>query len=149
MRPRKTSLKKQFEKLNGDVELIVFMQEFECSFCEEARGLVLEIGTLSPKISTKVYDLVKEEELAKKYNIKKIPATAIIGKSDYGIRYYGVPAGYELPIIVDDIIDISRGSTMLSDNVKKKLAEINKPVGHIGATINRRLERCIGKIYIF
>ncbi len=117
---QKSLIKKQFEKLTGDVELIIFTQEFECSFCKEARELVLEIGTLSMKISTKVYDLVKDEEQAKKYNIKKIPATIIAGKSDYGIRYYGAPAGYELPVIVDDIIDVSRGTTSLSDNVKKK-----------------------------
>ncbi|VVB91448.1 Thioredoxin [uncultured archaeon] len=141
---QKNIIKKQFEKLTGDVELIVFTQEFECSFCKEARELVLEIGALSPKISTKVYDLVKDEEQAKKYNIKKIPATiiaGIAGKSDYDIRYYGVPAGYELPVIVDDTIDVSRGFTMLSDNVKKKLAEITKPV-HIQVFISPTCPFC-------
>lgn len=68
---QKNIIKKQFEKLTGDVELVVFTQEFECNFCKEARELLLEIGALSPKISTKVYDLVKDEEQAKKYNIKK------------------------------------------------------------------------------
>jgi glutaredoxin-like protein len=138
---QKNLIKKQFEKLTGDVELIVFTQEFECSFCKEGRELVLEIGTLSPKISTKVYDLVKDEEQAKKYNIKKIPATIIAGKSDHGIRYYGVPAGYELPVIVDDIIDVSRGATSLSDSVKKKLAEIAKPV-HIQVFISPTCPFC-------
>lgn len=52
----------------------------------------------------------------------------IVGNKDYGIRYYGMPAGYEFPVIVDDIIDVSRGATSLPDSVKKRLSEIKKPV---------------------
>jgi len=61
-------------------------------------------------------------------NIKRIPAIVIVGNKDYGIRYYGMPAGYEFPVIVDDIIDVSRGATSLPDSVKKRLSEIKKPV---------------------
>ncbi|MCX9011963.1 MAG: thioredoxin family protein [Candidatus Methanoperedens sp.] len=134
-------IKKQFEKLEGDVELIVFTQEFECQFCKETRELVLEIGALSPKIKTKIYDFVKDGDMDLKYNIKKIPAIAIVGKRDYGIRYYGVPAGYEFPVIVEDIVDASRGTTLLSDNIKKKLAEIKKPV-HIQVFVSPTCPFC-------
>ncbi|MDL5504128.1 MAG: thioredoxin family protein, partial [Candidatus Methanoperedens sp.] len=51
-----------------------------------------------------------------------------VGKIDYGIRYYGVPAGYELAVLIDTIIDVSKGKTSLSDALKTKLAEIKKPV---------------------
>jgi len=134
-------IKKQFEKLEGDVELIVFTQELECQFCKETRELALEVGALSPKIKTKIYDFVKDGDMDLKYNIKKIPAIAIVGKRDYGIRYYGVPAGYEFPVIVEDIIDASRGTTLLSDNIKKKLAEIKKPV-HIQVFVSPTCPFC-------
>jgi glutaredoxin-like protein len=90
--------------------------------------MVLEMGTLSPKIRTKVYDFVRDEKEAKKYDIKKIPAIAIIGSSDYGIRYFGIPAGYELTVIVEDITAVSSGVTPLPADIKKKLEEIKKPV---------------------
>ncbi len=125
---QKEQIKKQFEKLTGDVELIVFTQENECLFCKDTRELILELGTLSPKIKTKVYDFVKNGDEDIKYNIKRIPAIAIIGNKDYGIRYYGMPVGYEFPVIVDDIIDVSKGTTSLPDSVKKRLPEIKKPV---------------------
>ncbi len=124
----RSHLKKKFEALTGDVELIVFTQEYECMFCKETRELILGLGTLSPRLKTKVYDFVKDNEEAKKYNIKRIPAIAIVGESDYGIRYYGIPAGYEFPALVDDILDVSKGTTSLPDNIKKKLAEITKPI---------------------
>jgi glutaredoxin-like protein len=138
---QKEHLKKHFGELAGDVELIVFTQEFECQFCKEAREMVLELGELSPKIKTKVYDFVKNGDEDIKYNIKKIPAIAIVGKKDYGIRYYGVPAGYEFPALVDAIFDVSKGVTSLSDALKKKLAEIKKPV-HIQVFVSPTCPYC-------
>ncbi len=137
----KEHLKKHFAEMTGDVDLIVFTQELECQFCREARELVLELATLSPKIKAKVYDFVKDGDAGLKYGIKKIPAIAIVGKSDYGVRYYGVPAGYEFSVIVEDIIDVSKGTTSLSDNIKKKLAEIKKPV-HIQVFVTPTCPYC-------
>ncbi len=137
----KEALKKKFAALMNDVELIVFTQEVECQFCKETRELVLELGTLSPKIKTKVYDFVKNGDEDIKYNIKKIPAIAIAGKMDYGIRYYGVPAGYEFAALVDTIIDVSKGTTSLSDSIKKKLTEIKKPV-HIQVFVSPTCPFC-------
>jgi len=124
----KDAIKKKFTGLVNDVELAIFTQELECQFCKETRDLTLELAAISPRIKTKVYDFVKDGDEGTKYNIKKIPAIAIIGKKDYGIRYYGVPAGYEFATFVDDIIDVSKGTTSLSENIKKKLADIKKPV---------------------
>ncbi|VVB85855.1 Thioredoxin [uncultured archaeon] len=138
---QKDVIKRQFDKLAGDVELIVFTQELECQFCKDTRELALELGTLSPKIKTKVYDFVKNGDEDIKYNIKKIPALAIVGKKDYGIRFYGMPAGYEFPVIVEDIIDVSRGATSLPDNIKKKLEEIKKPV-HIQVFVSPTCPFC-------
>jgi glutaredoxin-like protein len=124
----KETIRKKFVGLAADVELIVFSQEIECQFCKENKELMLELGTLSKKIHVNVYDFVKNGDEALKYKIKKIPAVAIVGKIDYGIRYYGVSAGYELPILIDTIIDISKGKTSLSDALKTRLTEIKKPV---------------------
>lgn len=124
----KQTIQKKFTGLADDVELIVFSQESECMFCKETRELVLELGTLSKKIKVKVYDFVLNGDEALNYKIKNIPAIAVVGKIDYGIRYFGVPAGYELAALIDTIIDVSKGKTPLSDALKTKLAEIKKPV---------------------
>ena len=124
----KQTIRKKFVDLADDVELIVFSQESECLFCKETREVVLELGTLSEKIKVKVYDFVLNGDEAMNYMIKNIPAIAIVGKTDYGVRYYGVPAGYELASLIDTIVDVSRGKTSLSDALKTKLSEIKKPV---------------------
>lgn len=137
----KESLKKKFTGIVNDIDLIVFTQEMECQFCKQTRELVLELGSLSPEIKTKVFDLVNDQEEARKYNIKKIPAIVIAGKSDYGVRYYGVPAGYELSVLVDDMIDISKGTTSMPEVIKKKLTEIKKPV-HIQVFVSPTCPYC-------
>lgn len=137
----KKLIEKKFEGLINNVELVVFTQEHECQFCKETRELIEEIAELSPKINKKVYDFLKDEGEAKKYNIGKIPAIAIIGSRDYGIRYYGVPAGYEFSVLIDDIMDVSRGSTPLSDSVKKKLEQIKQPV-HVQVFVSPTCPYC-------
>ncbi len=137
----KEHLKKHFEEMTGDVELIVFTQELECQFCKEARELVLELAALSSKIKPKIYDFVLNGDEDIKYNIKKIPAIAIVGSSDYGIRYYGVPAGYELSVLVAGIIEVSKGVSSLPDTIKKRMAEIKKPV-HIQVFVSPTCPYC-------
>jgi len=124
----KEIIQKKFVGLAGDVKLKVFTQEMECNFCKETRELALDLGTLSSKIKVEIYDFVKNGDEVMGYKIKRIPAIAIVGKLDFGIRYYGVPAGYELPTMIDTIIDVSKGSTTLPEPIKKRLAEIKKDV---------------------
>ncbi|MCX9083636.1 MAG: thioredoxin family protein [Candidatus Methanoperedens sp.] len=124
----KEIIQKKFVGLSGVVKLMVFTQELECHFCKETRELALDLGTLSSKIKVKIYDLVNDVNEVEEYRIKKIPAIAIIGESDFGIRYFGLPSGYELGTMIDTIIDVSKGKTKLLDPVKEKLAQIKKAV---------------------
>lgn len=137
----KDALKKKFAALVNDVEIAVFTQELECQFCKETRELALGLAELSQKLKVKVYDFVKNGDEAIKYNIKKIPAIAVIGSKDYGVRYYGVPAGYEFAAFVDDIIDVSNGTTSFSETLKKKIAEIKKAV-HIQVFVSPTCPYC-------
>jgi glutaredoxin-like protein len=122
-------LKKIFEtKLEGEVKVIMFTQELECETCKDTKELVLELSELSPKIEAEIYDFSKDKEKVNEYNIDKIPAIALSGKKNYGIRFFGAPSGYEFMALIEDIADVSRGSTNLSAQTKEKLNSIRKPV---------------------
>jgi len=137
----KEIIQKKFVGLTNSVELIVFTQELECQFCKETRELALELGTLSSKIKVKIYDFIKNTDEVLEYKIKKIPALAIVGKLDFGIRYYGLPAGYELSTMIDTIIDVSKGTTKLPEAIKIKLAEIKKDV-HLQVFVSTTCPYC-------
>ena len=110
------------------VTIVMFTQEFECPHCEMTRTLLEEVSSLSDKITLEVYDFVADEERATQHGIDKIPATVLVGEKDYGIRFYGVPAGYEFNVLVQDIVDVGKRDPNLPDTVRSELAAIDQPV---------------------
>ena len=139
---KKELLRNDFkEKLVDPVKIVMFTQEIECRFCSDTRRLVQELATLSDKITVEIYDFVADEAKAKEYGIDKIPALAIIGKKDYGVRIYGIPYGYELQTLIEAIINVSKAKTDLSDNTKNILAEVKSPV-HIQVFVTLTCPHC-------
>jgi glutaredoxin-like protein len=126
---KKELLRKEFkEKMEDPVKILMFTQEIECKFCSDTRQLAQELAALSDRISVEVYDFVADANKAKELGIDKIPALAIIGKKDYGVRIYGIPYGYELQTLIEAITNVSRGRTDLSEETKKILADVKAPV---------------------
>ena len=120
-----TNVLKGMEK---DVTIVMFTQEMECPRCEMTRLMLEEVSELSEKLSLEVHDFVAEADLAKKYGVDKIPATVILGDKDYGIHFYGVPAGYEFNVLVEDIMDVGKRDPELSKEVMAELDKIDRPV---------------------
>lgn len=124
-----------FGALTKPVKLVMFTQENECEYCKVTREITEELAGLSDKIESEVHDFVADAELAKSYGVDKIPATLVVGEKDHGIRFYGVPAGYEFTTLVQDILMVSRGDPGLPGEVAKELAKLDKPV-HIQVMIS-------------
>ncbi|HFQ94779.1 MAG TPA: glutaredoxin [Anaerolineae bacterium] len=126
------TLTQEFTALKTSVKLIVFTQEFECQYCRETRQIAEEVAGLSDKISLEVYDFVEDQEIAEQYNIDKIPATVIVrggdAPQDYGIRYYGIPSGYEFSSIIHDILMVSQGDSELLPETREWLENLTEPV---------------------
>jgi glutaredoxin-like protein len=142
---------KIFESLLHEVKVVVFTQEFECGFCQTTREILEEVSALSEKISLEIYDFVKDDALVKKYGISRIPATVLIGDRDYGIRFYGTPAGYEFTTLIQDIIMISRRDPGLSKEVLEELSKVDQPV-HIQVMISPTCPYCavaVGAVHRF
>ncbi|MEM3379016.1 MAG: thioredoxin family protein [Candidatus Bathyarchaeia archaeon] len=129
------------EKLVNPVKILVFTQEVECEFCANTRQLALELAALSDKIAVEVYDFVADAAKAKEYGIDKIPALAIVGVKDYGVRIYGIPYGYEFQTLVEAVINVSRGKTDLSEKTKAILSEVKAPV-HIQVFVSLTCPHC-------
>ena len=135
-------LTKQFsEKLVDEVRLVVFSQEVPCLFCKETELVANELAEISPKIKVEKYDFVKDMVKAKEFRIDKIPAIAVIGKKDYGVRFYGIPSGYEFNSLVGAILDVSRAESGLSQKTKDALKLIDNSV-HIQVFVTPTCPLC-------
>ncbi len=127
-------IRKEFEtNFESPVKMVMFTQAIECQFCAETRQIVEEIAALSDKITPEIYDFVADKVVADRYGVDKIPAIAIVRvedgqEKDYGIRFYGIPSGYEFTSIVEDLVDVSRGDSGLQSKTKEALAGLAEPV---------------------
>ena len=111
------------------MRLAVFSQALADPHSEQVKRLVEELAALDPKLSAESYNFVLDKEKAEALGIRRIPAIAILGaEKDYGIRSYGMPSGYEFGSLVDAILDVSQGESMLSAETKQALVALEKNV---------------------
>jgi len=118
----------QLATLTGPVRLINFTQELACQYCRETVLLLKEVAALSDKIALEVYNFQLDKPQVTEYRVDKIPATVVAGAKDFGIRFYGIPLGYEFSAFLAAIKDVSRGATDLSAESRAALAELVRPV---------------------
>ncbi len=136
-------VKREFADLTGKVKLLVFTQEFECDYCAETRALAEELAEISEKIGVEVHDLLGSKAVADKYGIDKIPAIVVLGENDkdYGIRFFGVPAGYEFSSLLEAIKMASSGDSGLSPESREAVKTIANPV-HIQVFVTLTCPYC-------
>ncbi len=150
---KEATQKKFDEETEEKVTLLLFTQEpsrlivpdhlkgQECLFCKETKELVSEVGSLSDKIDIEIYDFLADKDKAQEYGIDKIPAIVPLGQQDFGIRFFGIPSGYEYTSFIEAIVDVSKGQTRLSQNTKDALKAIDKDI-HIQVFVTPTCPYC-------
>lgn len=128
----RADLQKLLVPVSHPVTLVVFVSS-DCETCREARELVEELASVSEgKIGVEVHDLNANPPEATLYRIDKAPAIVVLGgdtgRRDFGIRFYGSPAGYEFATLIEDVRMASSGSTDLSPAMVAVLAHLTSPL---------------------
>ena len=122
------------EHLRGPVTLVLFTTgrrlvelpgqgpDIAGEMSEHARALAADLAECSPQLTVQEHDLGSPE--AVQYQVDKAPAFALVGAQDYGIRYYGLPAGHDAAAFLADLIDVGNGSTALAQATRDALAAL-------------------------
>ncbi|MCD6419242.1 MAG: thioredoxin family protein [Synergistetes bacterium] len=139
----KETVRKIFQKeLINPVKIVNFTQELECQYCKETRQLLEEIAELSDKVILESYNFAIDTQKAEEFKVEKIPCTIIMSEDkDYGIRFSGIPSGYEFTTIIEAINMVSKGDSGLKEKSKQKLKAVNKPL-HIQVYITPTCPYC-------
>jgi glutaredoxin-like protein len=124
----KAQVKESLAELTSPVKLLVFTQTLECQFCQQTRELLEDISELSDQITTEVYNFIVDADKAQEYGIDKIPAVAVVGEKDYGIRFYGIPAGYEFTTLIHVLRMVGGVGSQLDQATIDELAKLSEPV---------------------
>lgn len=137
------NLRKELAQLQAPVRLVFFTQALNCEYCGLTKQVLEEIAGLADKIQLKEYNFAIDKDAAAQYKIARVPAIAVTRleapkllvtgteqprERDYGIRYYGVPAGFEFAALVGDIRDVSAGESGLTEQSKIALKQLKAPL---------------------
>ena len=121
-----------FAPLPNPVTVLVFGRA-DCEACDDTRELVEELAAASGgRVRIEPYDLDRDAARAGQLGIDKAPAVAVLGgesgRHDFGIRFFGSPAGYEFGTLIEDIRMASAGVTDLSPDTVDALSRLTTPL---------------------
>jgi glutaredoxin-like protein len=114
--------------LANDVRLVVFTTKNGCEYCNEIVQLAQEVAATSSKLTAEVYDFDTAAGKAAEYNVTMAPVMVILGKRDYGLRYYGIPSGHEFSTLLYGIQRASQGEPDLDPPTLDYLKGLTQPV---------------------
>jgi len=122
------AVKKEFERIGGPVKLTVFATELGGENNTQTVALIREVAALSDQLSVTVLNPHIDREQAEAYGVTESPAVVVEGARDYGIRFLGIPAGYEFSNLIDSIVAVSTGEAGLTEETKTALAGLAEDV---------------------
>lgn len=122
--PNEQMLKREFEKLQDDVELSLFLDAKGDDNSFPVFEFMTHFANLDSRIKLKLVTKKTKPELFGEYNITEVPAIVIEGS---GIRYTGVPAGPEASVFIQALVMKSTANSGIGELISKVLSKlINK-----------------------
>lgn len=129
------------------VKIVMFTQEFQCPTCQDTKGFVKEIASLSDKIYFEEKGFTKDSDYAEKLGVDKVPAIVLLDHTDtdHGVRFFGPPGGYEINSFITGLLEVSGREEILLDSVEKRIKAIDKDV-HIQVFVSLGCPHCPGAV---
>jgi alkyl hydroperoxide reductase subunit AhpF len=93
----------------------------EIDFGEQTERVVRGLAELSPLVSVRV-----EEEPP---GFERYPAVGVLPEGrDLGVRYYGLPWGYELGSLIGAVLEAGRSASSLKPQSLERLAALDREI---------------------
>lgn len=101
--------------------------DIDSTYSRAERALLEEIAAASPKITLEILANRWDPEREAQAGIARTPCIVVLGERDYGLRYYGLPDGYELATFLDTIRAVADRRSGLSSGSVARLRELRAP----------------------
>ena len=99
-----------------------------CETFVPTQQLLEEVSRLSEKIQLNIVNYKEEIELTKSYGVGMVPTIVFSRDDESNIKYLGIPAGTEFPVLLEAIINVSSGSPNLSEETISFLNSLEKEI---------------------
>jgi alkyl hydroperoxide reductase subunit AhpF len=124
----KEIVKSRFEnELVNEVNITLFTQTGlgglivpgrECETCAPTEQLLKEVSETSDLINFKKLDIRNDSEEAARCNVSRIPSFLVSKGGETNVRYLGIPAGTEFPVLLEALVNVSSDEPKISEDTK-------------------------------
>lgn len=135
-------LRESFAELAADVRLAVVTRERSRlvlpgadegdaapDASAEVKQIVDEVAAASPRIAVEHVDAAADADRAAALAGERTPAIVFAGGKTRGkLRYFGLPAGYEMSTLIAGIMDIGSNEEMVPPEIGDELGKLTKDV---------------------
>lgn len=122
-------MRDHFKTFTNPVTLLYFnSSEHNPEYCDATRSILDEIAPISTNVSVRILDFDKEKEHVDRYCIIKPPAIVIQSETDRGLRYYGIPSGYEFSTLIHSMSMVGKNRIDISPEIREWASAVNQKV---------------------
>jgi glutaredoxin-like protein len=144
------ALSEMFQAIRQPVKLLLVTDD-GCQTCLDTQQILEEVESLSDQIHVAVTGLGDADGSAESLGLDRAPGLAILSAeedvADFGIRYFGIPSGYEFSSLIQDIIMVGKGDSGLSRATMDALDQIGGYV-HIQVFVTPTCPYCPGAVHL-
>lgn len=114
--------------LKDKVRILAFYSDVSCPTCQDTMQYIEEICELNEKLDLKKYEKTKHAEIFQKYDISLVPALIVSNSEskNSGIRFYGIPSGYEIHSFIHAIKMVSGIENSIESVIIERIKRLNK-----------------------
>jgi alkyl hydroperoxide reductase subunit AhpF len=95
----------------------------------ELQQIVDEVAATSPRLHVERIDAAADPDRAAALAVERTPALVFSAAGAQGkLRYYGLPAGYEMSTLIACILDLGSGEPMVPAELAAELATLKRAV---------------------
>jgi len=144
-------IKKQLVDMLGEipkkVHIAFFGSESNCRSCKDTKSFISEFSELNEKIQLSVYDTEKDSAYAKELGVDKVPSMVVLDENykDFGMRFYGIPAGYEIHSLISAVRELGGIPADLPSEIEERISKLEKDI-HIRVFVTPTCPYCPGAV---
>lgn len=123
-----TLIRTALADLAAPVTLVSYTSDIESWYSRAERELLERIAAASDRIRLRI--LAERWDAAREHaaGIQRTPCLAVVGQTDPGIHYYGLPDGYELETFLGVIRAVAQQRSGLAPRTIERLRALDTPI---------------------
>ncbi|MEM4272222.1 MAG: thioredoxin family protein [Candidatus Bilamarchaeaceae archaeon] len=131
---------------DGEVSLKLFGKKEECAACGEYAEIAKEISSLHDNISFEECSFSSQERA--RHFIEVAPSLVVLSSKTGGsAAFCGFPGGHLFNVLIDDIIEASKGKLPIPSHIEKKIKSIDFPL-KIRVFVSHACPYCPGAVKV-